>query len=412
MQFKTVKDVVDWRMCIGCGACNYICPENKISLVNVINEGIRPILSDVDCESCTLCLDVCPGYETVQAKSEDQSEIISELHKSWGPVLEVWEGFATDAAIHYNGSSAGLTTAIALYCIENENFHGALHIGSDKNNPLENKTYLSQNKEALLAHTGSRYAPASPCDSLEEIENAPMPCVFIGKPCDISGLRKAQNMKEELTDKVGLAIGIFCAGTPSTQGTVDLVNSNDISPDDISNIRYRGKGWPGNFTVNQGSEESLLKLSYKDSWGFLQKYRPYRCHMCPEGTSESADISCGDPWYRDVSEGETGSSLVLVRTKKGQEILKKAHETGYINVQPLDPVNLSLSQVGLLAKRQAIWGRLLAFKIFSIPIPEFQGFDLFENWLDLNLKEKLRSILATIKRILIRKYYRPNKLVR
>jgi coenzyme F420 hydrogenase subunit beta len=218
-------------------------------------------------------------------------------------------------------------------------------------------------------------------------------------------------MKPELAAKVGVAIGIFCAGTPSTQGTVDLLKSNNVPLEDIEHIRYRGKGWPGHFAVNQG-EENLLKISYKDSWGFLQKYRPYRCHMCPEGTSESSDISCGDPWYRTVSEGETGSSLILVRTKKGQEILKKAHQAGYINIQPLDPVNLSLSQIGLLAKRQAVWGRLLAFKIFNIPTPKFQGFDLFDNWIDLNLKEKLRSILATIKRILIRKYYRPNKLVR
>jgi len=412
MQFKTVRDVTDWRMCIGCGACKYVCPDSKISLTNILNEGIRPILSDVDCDSCTLCLDVCPGYETVQVASEEQTAISAELHKSWGPVLEVWEGFATDSAIHHNGSSAGLTTAIALYCIENENYHGALHIGSDENDPLENKTYLSQSKEEMLAHSGSRYAPASPCDSLDKIENAPNPCVFIGKPCDVSGLRKAQIMKEELSDKVGLAIGIFCAGAPSTQGTIDLIDSKNIPMDGISHIRYRGKGWPGHFTVDQENNENLLKLTYKESWSFLQKYRPYRCHMCPEGTSESADISCGDPWYRDVSEEETGSSLVLVRTKKGQEILKKAHQAGYINIQSLDPKNLSLSQVGLLAKRQAIWGRLLAFKIFNIPTPKFQGFDLFDNWLYLNLKEKLRSILATIKRILIRKYYRPNKLVR
>ena len=361
MQFKTVRDVVDWRMCIGCGVCNYICPENKISLVNVIDDGIRPILSNVDCDSCALCLDVCPGYETVQVTYEDKTEISSELHKSWGPVLEVWEGFATDAVIHHDGSSAGLTTAISLYCIENENYHGALHIGSDEKNPLENKTYLSQNKEELLAHTGSRYAPASPCDNLEQIEKAPSPCVFIGKPCDVSGLRKAQNMNEELTEKIGLAIGIFCAGTPSTQGTIDLLNSNNISLDEISNIRYRGKGWPGHFTVNQRSEESLLKLSYKDSWGFLQKYRPYRCHMCPEGTSESADISCGDPWYRDVLEEETGSSLILVRTKRGQEILNKAHEAGYINIQPLDPENLSLITSRIAGKKTSHMGKIISF---------------------------------------------------
>jgi coenzyme F420 hydrogenase subunit beta len=399
-------------MCIGCGACHYICPDNKISLLNVIDEGIRPILTDTNCNSCTLCLDTCPGYETIQPRSKDQQENIPELQKSWGSVLEVWEGFATDNEIHHDGSSAGMATALALYCVEKENFYGTLHIGSDENYPLENKTYLSRSRDELLIHTGSRYAPASPCDSLDKIENAPNPCVFIGKPCDVSGMRKAENLKEKLSDKIGLSIGIFCAGAPSTKGTVDLLNMHEIPIDEIQHIRYRGKGWPGHFSVDDGNTDNLLKLTYKESWGFLQKYRPYRCHMCPEGTSESADLSCGDPWYRGLPDNETGSSLVLVRTEKGKEILKKAHKAGYINVQPLDPEKLGLSQVGLWAKRQAIWGRLLAFRIFNIPVPKFKGFELYDNWRDLSLKEKLRSVLATIKRILLRKYYRPNKMLR
>ena len=60
-------------------------------------------------------------------------------------------------------------------------------------------------------------------------------------------------------------------------------------------------------------------MSYMESWGFLQRYRPYRCYLCPDGTGELADLSCGDPWYREILEDEPGHSLVVVRTERGKE---------------------------------------------------------------------------------------------
>jgi coenzyme F420 hydrogenase subunit beta len=408
MHIKNVEDIVKWRMCVGCGACAYICPEYKIKLIDFIDDGIRPVIGPTQCNSCTKCLQVCPGYETAINSKDRKLNIISELEKSCGPVLEVWEGISADREIHFQGSSAGMATSLALYCIEKENFHGVLHIGDDDEYPLKNKTYLSQSRDELLGKTGSRYAPASPCDSLQLIEDSPSQCAFIGKPCDVTGLRKSQSLSIKLTEKVGLAIGIFCAGTPSTLGTLKLLSKNNVNVHSVSEIRYRGKGWPGDFTVKvEGENQSVIDLSYMDSWGFLQSYRPYRCHLCPEGTADSADISCGDPWYRNVQPGEKGSSLVLVRTERGRRILHGAIKAGYVVVEKLEPQKVIESQINLLKKRRAIWGRLLAFKIFAIPVPKLTGFHLFENWLSANFNEKVKSILATVKRIVIRKYMLP-----
>jgi len=120
-------------------------------------------------------------------------------------------------------------------------------------------------------------------------------------------------------------------------------------------------------------------LSYKKSWGFLQKYRPFRCYLCPDTTSECADISCGDPWYRDVKEDSPGYSLALVRSQKGLQFIKKAMEAGYVHLKQVDLSVLEASQKNLLLKRQAIWGRLFAMKLFAIPTPQYKGFNLFQN---------------------------------
>jgi coenzyme F420 hydrogenase subunit beta len=411
LKITNVQQVAEWRLCLGCGACAYACPQNKIKLIDIVHDGIRPVLDTNGCESCRICLDVCPGYETSHAPFDRSSGLLSELQQGWGPVLEVWEGYASDSEIHYNGSSAGLATVLALYCMEKENMHGALHIGSDPQTPWQNQTVLSRKREELLPRTGSRYAPASPCDGLHQIESAPAPCVFIGKPCDVAGLRKAQALQPELDKKVGVAIGIFCAGTPATLGTLDLFKSLRVNPEEVAEVRYRGKGWPGMFSVRlKGEEFPSHQVTYKDSWGFLQQYRPLRCHLCPDGTSEFADISCGDPWYREIEEGEIGSSLVVVRTERGRQIVHGAIAAGYVRLERADPGKLEASQKNLLAKRSAIWGRVTALKAFGLPAPRLRGFSLFKNWLRLPFKAKLRSVVGTARRIASRKYYRPMKI--
>jgi coenzyme F420 hydrogenase subunit beta len=342
----------------------------------------------------------------------DRSNVIAGLTTSWGPILEIWEGYAADPEVRYSGSSGGLSSALALYCIEKGGMHGLLHIGPDDNVPLTNKTFFSTSRKEIVARTGSRYAPASPCDGLGKIAAAPGPSVFIGKPCDVTAVRLAESLKTELAGKIGVTIGFFCAGTPSTQGTLDLIKTLGLDPDTVEEIRYRGRGWPGKFSVKiKGEPQPREVATYMDSWGFLQKYRPYRCHLCPDGTGEFADLACGDPWYRRVEEGEQGHSLVLVRTERGREILRGAIAAGYVVLKQADPSILEVSQRNLLQKRRAIWGRLLAMKMFGIPTPKLRGFSLFKNWRRLSLKDKARSILGTARRIVQRGYHKPKERI-
>lgn len=409
--FKNVADLVRWRLCLGCGACAFICPEKRITLGDFIEEGIRPILQTDSCSSCSACLAVCPGYENDHTEINQRPGIISELAQSCGPVLDIWEGHATDAEIRHAGSSGGLITALALYCLEKERMHGVLHIGSDPENPIQNKTRMSRTRQELLSKNGSRYAPASACDRLDLVESAPKPCVFVGQPSEVTALAKAERLRPQLKEKVGLAISFFCAGSPASKGTFELLRTVGVDPNQVQELRYRGNGWPGHFAVTlKGQSAPVCQKTYQESWGFLQKFRPYSTHLCPDGTGEDADISCGDPWYREVKSGELGSSLVVVRTNRGRAIIRKAMEAGYVTLERADAQKLVDSQRNLLAKRGAIWGRLLAFKLFSLPTTRLKGFSLFGNWWQLPLNDKLRSTLGTARRIFRRKYYQPLQL--
>ena len=409
MKIKNVNDIVAHRLCLGCGVCFFLCPEERIRLVDVQDDGIRPVVQPGGCSDCDICLKACPGIQVsapYQTIKKEQSK--GHLSKEWGAFDEIWEGYATNPEIRFKGSSGGICTALSLYCLEHGIAGGVLHIGSDLEKPWKNKTYRSTTREELIVRTGSRYSPASPCDGLKRIEGSEDASIFIGKPCDVTGLQMVQKLKPELARKMALSIGFFCAGTPATKGTIDLLKLYNIDYTLIHGLRYRGMGWPGMATAHfKDRDRDPFCLPYKYSWKFLQKYRPFRCFLCPDITSELADISVGDPWYREMGKGEIGRSLVLVRTENGRKIFQKALEQKYIAAEQVDPCLIYSSQKNLLEKRQAIWGRLVALKILGIPSPKFDGFYLFENWLDLPLRAKFKSIFGTAKRIIQRNYFRP-----
>jgi len=391
---------------MGCGACVPACTADAIGLVNIPSEGIRPVVNSAKCENCGDCVEVCPGIDLSHLPLNSQT--IPELRQDWGPVLQVWEGYATDPDIQYKGSSGGVATALALYCIEKEKLGGVLHIGVKPEAPLQNIPVFSKIKEELLACVGSRYSPAAPCERFDWIEQAESKCVFIGKPCDVAALRKSQVVKSELDNKIGLVISIFCAGTPSTAGTYAILDSFGFKPKEVELIRYRGYGWPGKTTViTKSDKEQTFHMSYEEAWSnILTRYVPLRCRLCPDGTGELADISCGDAWYRDTEPSDAGYSIVLVRTENGRQLLNKAIKSGYVKLSKVEPKVLPLSQESLFMKRRNLWGRLLAMRILRVPVPNYRGFALFRVWFRLPLIKKIRSVLGTFRRITARRLWR------
>jgi coenzyme F420 hydrogenase subunit beta len=353
---------------------------------------------------------VCPGIAISHEPFKGQT--ISELRLSWGPILEIWEGYAAEPEIRFKASSGGIATALSLFCLLEMRMSGVLHTGVDAGNPLVNTPVFSRNREQLVSQAGSRYSPAAPCSEFDVIKEADSPCVFVGKPCDVAALRKSQSANIALASKVGLAISIFCAGTPSSQATKVLLDTLGIEPDDVAGLRYRGYGWPGITTVKlKGANGEQREMSYEESWGgILSRHVALRCRLCPDSTGEFADISCGDPWYRPVVPANPGCSLVLVRTERGQEVLKRAMCTGYVRLQRADAGILPQSQKTLLNRRRHLFGRLLAMQMMFVPTPHFEGFSLFANWCCLSVFDKIRSVFGTLRRIYLRKWTKPLNL--
>jgi coenzyme F420 hydrogenase subunit beta len=371
-------------------------------MVDVVSRGLRPVLKSDACAFCGTCVRVCPG---VGLTHEDDGLGSGE----WGPVLQVWEGYAADEQLRFKGSSGGAATALAHYCIDREGAEGVLQTQPDPLNPLRNKAVFSRTRDELLAGTGSRYSPAAPCERFDWLLNATRPAVFVGKPCDVAALAKFKRVYPDIGPKTAVSISIFCAGTPSTQGTIEVLKRMGVEAGQGTTFRYRGNGWPGKATAQSGSREQAGELTYLESWGeILSRHVAFRCRFCPDSSGEFADISCGDPWYRTVDPDDPGRSMVIARTERGQRLVQRAVEAGYLLLEPADRAIIPRSQKSLLNKRRSLWARLAALRLFGIPAPSYRGFHLFAGWRRLLWKQQVKSFIGTVRRIIQRKWYLPD----
>jgi coenzyme F420 hydrogenase subunit beta len=381
-------------------------------MTDVPDFGLRPIIAEgQEAErDAREAIAVCPGIGLTRKLDELPAGVIEELVSGWGPVLEVWEGYASYSALRFAGSSGGAASALAIAAMERGGMHGTLHIAARPSAPYLNETVLSTTREELLQATGSRYAPASPCDGLGRIESAPSPCVFVGKPCDVAAAEKARALRPELDRMLGLTIAIFCAGTPSTNGTLELLRRmgvKDLST--VKEVRYRGNGWPGmaTVTIEDESGRRSCQETYSESWELLQSRRQWRCYVCADHTGEFADIAVGDPWYREIPDDEPGRSLILVRSPRGKRLFEAAVKHGYLTAERAAPEIVYASQPELLQTRGALLGRIATTRLLGAAAPKFRGFPMWPFFRsELGLKEKAQSFYGTAKRVFSKRLLR------
>lgn len=405
-RLESVHDVAAHSLCSGCGVCAYMAPD-EIEMVDA-RAGRRPLpLVSVNGRTTAgdNALTTCPGAALTHEPHLPEGHV-PELAGAWGPVLELWEGYATDPEIRFAGSSGGVATALSLHCLDEEGMYGVLHTAARQDVAYLNTTVLSRSRDDLLRASGSRYAPASPGDGLALVEQGPTPSVFVGKPCDVAGVRSAAALRPPLAQRLGLTIAVFCAGTPTTEGTLEAVRVLGLDPDDAATVRYRGHGWPGRFTITDAKGDEC-SLSYEESWGaILQRHRQWRCMICPDHTGEFADVAVGDPWYRQIEAGDPGRSLVLARTEKGRRLVRAAIASGALTLESVSPDILPRSQPNLLATRGAVGGRLAAMRVLGMPTPRFTRLAMWPSWIRLDARAKARSTFGTIRRVTQRRLYR------
>ncbi|MGC4155011.1 MAG: Coenzyme F420 hydrogenase/dehydrogenase, beta subunit C-terminal domain [Propionicimonas sp.] len=400
-----IDAVLDNRLCSGCGACAYIAGDHGVSMIDIPTVGRRPIgVRQLPIVVKDQIAAVCPGSEVEAPSWGDHEPDANEVLV--GPSRKIWEGWAADPELRWAGSSGGVVTALATYALERLGMALVVHTGMDPEKPWRNRTVISTDRTGLLENSGSRYTTSSPVEALRTIETSDRPCVFIGKPCDVAAVARLRRTRPALDRNLGLVLSFFCAGTPSSSASLRLASDLGFTkPEEITSMRYRGRGWPGNFTVIDEHGETA-SLTYDESWGQLaSRQRQLRCQLCPDGLGELADVTGGDAWHRK-SEGSDGISMILARTERGREIVEAAIEDGYLEATPSGYREVVAAQ-GLVRRRRVVGLRMAALRTFGLPTPRFPGFRLAAATAQLSMKAQIKEYVGMVRRIVQRNYFKP-----
>jgi len=398
---NSLDDIVKENLCSGCGLCATIAGNSTVAM-QLDTEGFyRPqLLGTLGLKEWDIIKATCPGVIVEQPEPVDDAK----LDYLWGSIQQIAVGYATDDVMRWKASSGGVISALLTFLLDTRQVDFVIHVGVRSSDPFLLTPGVSRTRDEIIQHAGSRYAPTAPLETLGIIlRDNPGKCAIVGKPCDISALRRYMEINTEVAERVIVLISFFCAGVPSQNATWDFLEYMGVDKADVASFRYRGYGWPGRATAIcwDGTEFSS---DYNHAWGqVLNRKLQFRCKICPDGIGELADLVCGDAWvtvngYPDFEE-KPGRSLVIARTKLGNGILQLATNQGFLSVEPMNLNDLNAAQPYQLTRRRSIFPRVLAMRAAGKPVPNYRGFHLVRNAISGEAKFMLSQFLGMYRRL-------------
>jgi coenzyme F420 hydrogenase subunit beta len=392
---KKINKIIKSGLCLGCGLCETISTKEKCEMKLNDSGFYYPFFKQaISKEQKRQILNCCPAIHVESSKNTG----------TWGNMEQIKQAWSADPIIRKKGSSGGVLSTLAIYLLENEKVNGILQVGVKSGSYLFNQLKVSKTKEDVLQNAASRYAPALVFNELNEILNASNDnYAFIGKPCDIAGIKNFLKEFPIYKNRIKYFLTLFCAGMPSYNGTHEVLKLSGNNEKPVS-LKYRGDGWPGLFEA-QYCNKPPFQMSYNDSWGkVLGKHLGLRCKICPDGIGLLADISVGDSWntkdgYPDFEESD-GRSFVMIRTKIGLDLFNDVIKKQQLVSQDLIIDKIAEMQQYQYQRRLIVGYRILPVQIMTGMLLKFKGLGIQKLMQQANKKTGLKNMLGTAKRFI------------
>lgn len=306
----------DKKACCGCTACYSVCPVGAISMEEDSEGFLYPKVDEEKCIKCHKCESVCAFKADIARKPTEKAARVFAARVKDKKVLEKSSSGGIFVPMSDLFLKDGGAVACCIYNYENHT------------NEFRLVTDVSQRDKAL----GSKYMQSVAGDVFKLCENwlaenEGKKLLFVGMGCQAAGFLRYAEIKG-FGDRV-CTVDLICHGSPSPKIWREYISAlEEKNGGKTSFITFKDKriGWdtPKAFAVIGGKEVSTQE--YVDLFYKRCALRP-SCHECPYASVQrNTDITIGDFWgiqsampdFYDVK----GNSLMLVHTKKGEELLE------------------------------------------------------------------------------------------
>lgn len=362
IHWKSVEGVVANQLCCHCGSCEACCPQNAIQ-VTARESFITPVVNLSLCNECGICLEICPGHEIDFSYFNRKLFGAERIPGISGIQRRSVVGRVKNRDVSHVRTSGGLTKELASYGLKAGLWDGVVVSNLVEGALCLTETSLVTELSRIENSSNSIYCPVAAAKVIREIKDFDGRVCFIGLPCHIHALRKAQEKFKWLRSKIAFVIALFCSGTPGIYATRYFLKSHKLQEDDVQAIQYRSPGWPGDIVISlkdgtsrsfpRGKRNSFINhLKFASAFHHGGAFFDTRCSMCTDYFGELSDISLGDAWNLNRDDSEGGWNVALIRSEKADTIIETLDGTNSIVVEPIGLQQVVLSHTDSLYSRK------------------------------------------------------------
>jgi coenzyme F420 hydrogenase subunit beta len=318
---ELMEDVHKRELCIGCGACVDICPY----FVNYKGRTSRLF-------PCTLdqgrCFAYCPKAEV------DLDHLARQIcgypydGSPLGHYRQVLAGRAGHKMERALFQAGGTVSALLAFAMKTGLIDAAALTDREMLTPVAR---LVTDWRKIGGCAASKFMAAPTVSAVNRaVREGYSRIGLVGAPCQIvaaAQMRCNPLPKAEHRIPLAFAVGLFCNWSLDTRQLIDL-----MSPKlDISSIRGMNIPPPPAAVMLLDTENGPVEVPLSE----IKPLIPHTCFICPDMTSELADVSVG------MFEGRPHWNTLIVRSEKGVEVVDRARREGFLETEDFPAENLN-----------------------------------------------------------------------
>lgn len=335
---KTVDLVRTNNICVSCGACAAVCPKRCISY-NKQEDVYVPTINKEECIKCGLCFKICPSVEFDYLNAYKKAFLQTPQDFFRGNVLSCYTACCKDSEMLRCSTSGGVIVTIVKNLLQKKEYNCAFLADSfDFHKQAQTNRYEIISEYENICK--SKYVFVSQENAIRYIlKHREEKIILVGTPCFFHAVQNLIAIYS-LNRENYLMIGLFCDKSLS-YNFIEYFEEIVVK-EPIEKLYFRNKetgGWPGNVQViTKGGEErefsSRKRMEVKDY------FCPERCLYCIDKLNQFSDLAVGDNYTGENLSNE-GSSCIIVRTKRGLDILEKEADLFNLDEIPISIIETS-----------------------------------------------------------------------
>lgn len=340
---KLEQEVIKPGLCTQCGSCVGL-SQGKLQFEE--KRGLPlPQRTAVPRALPKICYDACPArYCSYPALN---NFLFGKVPENWltGVVHKAYIGYATEEFTRRNGASGGAISAILIHLLATKKIKGAICLKLGNTLPYKAEPIIARTRQDILACAQSIYSVTPVNTILAQLEKEDGPLAYVGLPDQVASVRKLQFLGNKQAQKIKYLLGPYMGTQMYFEAIRSFLRSHGVqSETEISSLKYRAGEWPGYLEIRLKNGRTLKAEKFYYNY-LIPFFVTSSSLQLVDFTNELTDISVGDAWHPKYEKEGKGYSVILSRSKQGEEILQEMKQNNAIALE-LIPLEQAMDMHG------------------------------------------------------------------